>query len=149
MKVNDLEMIPADLITEFSKAVKTATRQLEHIDKSIGSAANPEELLLQLKAAHALVAKATILLLDEVYRKALAEKISFAHQNCPGDCGYEEQIERLRQMFPHLPLEELPRKLVEADDLIKKMGKIISENTWSTPPPMPEIRGSKSKKTDQ
>jgi hypothetical protein len=103
--------------------VRTAIRQLEHVDKSLRHVTNPEELLMQLKAAHALVAKATILLLDEVYRKALAEKISFAHQNCPGNCGYEDQIERLRQMFPHLPLEELPQKLVEAEELIQKWAK--------------------------
>lgn len=80
-------MIPADLIPECSKTVRTAIRQLEHVDKSLRHVTNPEELLMQLKAAHALVAKATILLLDEVYRKALAEKFHLRTKTAPEIAG--------------------------------------------------------------
>jgi CsoR family transcriptional regulator, copper-sensing transcriptional repressor len=138
-------MIPSDLISDFKTTVKTAIGQLEHVNRSIGSA-HPEEILMQLKAADALVSKATLLLLDEVYRKALAEKISFAHQNCPGNCGNEDQIERLRQIFPQIPIEQLPEKLVEADQLMKKIKKIITEKTWTTPPPLPDISARNIKK---
>ncbi len=141
-----MEMISGDLIAKFKVTIKTAIGQLEHINRSIVSTDYPEEVLIQLKAADALLSRATIMLLDEVYRKALAEKISFAHQNCPGNCGSEDQIERLRQMFPHIPLEQLSEKLVEADQLMKKISKIIPEKTWSTPPPLPDIRTRNIKK---
>lgn len=139
-------MISTDLIADFKTTLKTVIGQLEHINKSIGNTNNPEGLLLQLKAADALLSKATLMLLDDVYRKALAEKISFSHQNCPGNCGNEDQIERLRQMFPNMPLEQLPEKLMEADELMKKISKIISEKTWSTPPPLHDIRTRNIKK---
>ncbi len=132
-------MISTDLIPDFTTTVKTAIGQLEHVSKSIGNSPNPEEVLMQLKAADALVSKATIMLLDDVYRKSLAEKISYAHQNCPGNCGNEFQIERLRQMFPNIPLEQLPQKLIEADELMKKVRKLISEKNWNTPHPLPDI----------
>ncbi len=138
-------MIPSDLISDFKTTVKTAIGQLAHVNESIGGP-NPEEVLMQLKAADALVSKATLLLLDEVYRKALAEKISFAHQNCPGNCGNEEKIERLRQLFPKIPLDQLSEKLIEADQLMKKIKKIISKKAWTTPPPLPDISARNIKK---
>ena len=141
-----MERISGDLIADFKTTIKTVIGQLEYVSKSIGNINNPEEVLLQLKAASALLSRSTLILLDDVYRKALAEKISFAHQNCPGNCGNEDQIERLMQMFPHIPLEQLPEKLIEADELMKKISKIISENTWSTPPPIPDIRTRNFKK---
>lgn len=139
-------MIPSDLIGDFKATVKTAIGQLEYVNKAIGNTTNPEEVLLQLKAADALVSKATIMLLDDVYRKALAEKISFAHQNCPGNCGSEDQIERLRQMFPQISLVQLPEKLIEAEELVKKIKLIISEKAWNTPYPLPDIRTTITKK---
>lgn len=139
-------MISPDLIPDFKTTVKTAIGQLEHVNNSIGSTLNPEEVLMQLKAADALVSKATIMLLDDVYRKALAEKISFAHQNCPGNCGNEDQIERLRSIFPQIPLEQLSEKLIEADQLMKKIRKIISEKAWYTPHPLPDISTRNNKK---
>ncbi len=141
-----MEMISGDLIKDFKTTIKVVIGQLEHVSTSLGNTNNPEEVLLQLKAADALLTKATLMLLDDVYRKALAEKISFAHQNCPGNCGNEDQIERLRQMFPHIPLDQLPEKLIESDELMKKIRKIISEKAWSTPLPLPDIRTTNIKK---
>ena len=134
-----MQMITSDLIGDFKATVKTAIGQLEYVNKAIGNTTNPGEVLLQLKAADALVSKATIMLLDDVYRKALAEKISFAHQNCPGNCGSEDQIERLRQMFPQISLVQLPEKLIEAEELVKQIKQIISEKAWNTPHPLPDI----------
>ena len=134
-----MQMITSDLIGDFKATVKTAIGQLEYVNKAIGNTTNPEEVLLQLKAADALVSKATIMLLDDVYRKALAEKISFAHQNCSGNCGSEDQIERLRQMFPQISLVQLPEKLIEAEELVKQIKQIISEKAWNTPHPLPDI----------
>jgi len=66
------------------------------------------------------------MLLDDVYRKAMAEKISYAYQNCTGSCGQEELIERLRVMFPDVPLEDVPQQLSQAQEVEQHLRKILS-----------------------
>lgn len=73
------------------------------------------------------------MLLDEVYRKALAEKISFSWQNCPGNCGYEKNIDMLRSLFPDIKLDEIPEKLKEAAKIEDHLKKIISQNNLEPP----------------
>ena len=75
---------------------------------------DPEKILIQFKAAKSGLDKAHYLLLDEVFRKSLAIKISETSDACPGNCGNEEQIEMLRQQFP----------AIEVDDLMEKMKEI-------------------------
>ncbi len=48
--------------------------QLQAVLQSVKESSDPERELLQLKAAQALLSKSTLLLLDDVYRKAMAEK---------------------------------------------------------------------------
>lgn len=82
-------MISSDLLHEFKPALATAVGQLHAVFNSVNESSDPEKELVQLKAAQALVSKCTLMLLDDVYRKAMAEKISFAYQNCTGSCGQE------------------------------------------------------------
>ena len=91
--------------------------------------------LLQLKAVKALLDKTTLELLDGTYRKAMAEKIALAHQNCPGDCGNEAAIEWLRRLFPDIPLEEVPERLNEAEALDERLKKYLSKKNLDTPLP--------------
>lgn len=81
-----------------------------------------------------MLAKTTYELLDDAYRKALAERISSAYQSCPGDCGNEETIEKLRKLFPELKLEEVPKKLREARMVEEELKKFLSERL-DTPSP--------------
>ena len=74
---------------------------------------DPEQIIIQFKAADKGLQKAHYLLLDEVYRKALAIKIVNAVDACPGNCGNEDKIEYIRKQFPHLKLDEISQKLKE------------------------------------
>ena len=86
-------MIPHDLTQSIKVSLKTATGQLGYILSKIDDVDQVENILLQLKAVQSMLTKTTYELLDDTYRKALAERISSAYQSCPGDCGNEETIE--------------------------------------------------------
>lgn len=119
-------MISTDLLTEFKPALATTIGQLQAVLQSVKESGNPERELLQLKAAQALLSKCTLMLLDDVYRKAMAEKIAYAYQNCTGSCGQEDLIERLRVMFPGIPLEGVPQHLKQAQEVEQHLRKILS-----------------------
>lgn len=82
-----------------------------------------------------MLTKTTLELLDDTYRKALAEKISSAYQSCPGNCGNEETIEKLRILFPELKLEEVPEKLREARIVEEELKKFLCDKRLDTPSP--------------
>ncbi len=81
----------------------------------------PEQILNQFKAAQKGLDKAHFLLLDEVYRKALAIKIVWAVDACPGNCGQEDKIEYIYRQFPNLKLEELSDTLREIAEIEKRL----------------------------
>mgnify|MGYP007046303643 CR=1 FL=1 len=54
---------------------------------------DPEQINIQFKSIDKGIQKAHYLLLDEVYRKALAIGIVKAVDSCPGNCGNEDKIE--------------------------------------------------------
>ena len=89
---------------------------------------DPEKILIQFKAAQKGLDKAHFLLLDEVYRKALAITISETVEACPGNCGNEERIEFIRKQFPDLELNSLTDKMKEIDELKRRLESYISEN---------------------
>lgn len=120
-------MISTDLLREFKPALATSIGQLQAVLGSVRESSDPEKQLLQLKAAQALLAKCTLMLLDDVYRKALAEKISYAYQHCTGSCGQEDLIERLRTMFPDIPLDQVPQQLRQAHEVDQYLRKILSD----------------------
>lgn len=127
-------MIPNDLTQSIKVSLKTATGQLGYIISKIDDEDQVENILLQLKAVQSTLTKTTYELLDDTYRKALAEKISSAYKSCPGNCGNEETIEKLRILFPELTLEEVPDKLREARMVEKELTKFLSERL-DTPSP--------------
>ena len=127
-------MIPHDLTQSIKVSLKTATGQLGYILSKIDDVDQVENILLQLKAVQSMLTKTTYELLDDTYRKALAERISSAYQSCPGNCGNEETIEKLRKLFPELRLEEVPEKLREARMVEEELKKFLSERL-DTPSP--------------
>lgn len=127
-------MIPSDLTQSIKVSLKTATGQLGYILSKIDDEDQVENILLQLKAVQSMLTKTTYELLDDTYRKALAEKISSAYQSCPGNCGNEETIEKLRILFPEFKLEEVPEKLREAQTVEDNLKKFLSKHL-DTPSP--------------
>ncbi|MBW6481926.1 MAG: metal-sensing transcriptional repressor [Vicingaceae bacterium] len=128
-------MISSDLTQNTKTAIKTAIGQLNYVLSKVDDEQQTENVLLQLKAVQAILTKTTFELLDDTYRKALAEKISSAYQNCPGNCGNEEIIERLRKLFPDFALEEVPEKLKEAQEIENQLKKYL-ENNLDSPHPL-------------
>jgi CsoR family transcriptional regulator, copper-sensing transcriptional repressor len=128
-------MIPSDLTKNIKVSLKTAIGQLNYILENVSEEHQTENILLQLKAVQATLSKTTFELLDETYRKALAEKISSAYQSCPGNCGNEETIERLRKLFPDIDLKHVPGKLKEAQEMEKELKKFLHKNNLDTPLP--------------
>lgn len=129
-------MISKDLTRDIKISLKTAIGQLHYILKQIDHEEEAENILHQFKAIQAILHKSNLELLDETYRKAMAEKISSAHQNCPGNCGNEDSIEKLRRLFPDVRLEEIPQKLQEARKLEEDLKKYLQQNNLHTPPPL-------------
>ena len=125
-------MISKDLTKDFKDSIRALSGHLKAIEKMVDDDF-PDQTLLQLKAVQAGLQKATLMLLDEVYRKALAEKISFSWQNCTGNCGYEKSIDMLRSLFPDIKLDEIPEKLKEAAKIEDHLKKIISQNNLEPP----------------
>ena len=120
-------MISKDLTKEFRDSIRGLSGHLLAVEKMVDNE-YPDQTLLQLKAVQAGLQRATLVLLDEVYRKALAEKISFSWQNCPGNCGYEHNIEMLRNIFPEIELEKVPEKLREATKIELHIRKNVLKN---------------------
>lgn len=133
LKNQNVSMISKDLTRNIKTSLKTAIGQLGYVEKQIdyGQADN---ILLQLKAVQGMLSKITFELLDETYRKALAEKIVSNYESCPGNCGNENSIEQMLKLFPEIALEDIPQKLKEANTFEQHLKKILSEKNLDTPP---------------
>lgn len=105
--------LPSDLVLDIKTRLKTLSGQLNGIVKMLDEGKDPEQINIQFKSIDKGVQKAHYLLLDEVYRKALAIGIVKAVDFCPGDCGSEDKIEYLKNDFPNIALNDLTDKLKE------------------------------------
>ncbi|MGE0588657.1 MAG: metal-sensing transcriptional repressor [Cyclobacteriaceae bacterium] len=127
-------MIARDLTKEFKESIRGLAGHLKAVESMVDNSL-PDQTLMQLKAVQMGLQKVSLRLLDEVYRKALAEKISISWQHCPGNCGYEDNIERLRKLFPEIQLEEIPQKLKEADEIERHLRvKFLSKDLEAPSP---------------
>lgn len=114
-------MIPRDLSRDIKTRLQSINGQISGLIKMLESETDPEKILIQFKAAQKGLDKAHFLLLDETYRKALAEKISETIEACPGDCGNEDRVEFLRKQFPDLELDTLTSKMREIAELRERI----------------------------
>lgn len=110
-------MLPSDLTRDCIHRLKTVGGQVDGLVQLLKSGNDPEMILLQFKAVAAGLQKVHHLLLDEVYRKALAIKIVEMVQACPGNCGSEQGVELMRKQFPDLKIDELLDKFTEVAKL--------------------------------
>ncbi len=121
-------MLPKDLTKDIINRLNSIKGQVEGIGKMLAEGKDPEQILVQFKAAQKGLDKAHYLLLDEVYRKALAIKIVNTVEACPGNCGSEDKIEYIQQQFPFFKLDELTDKMQEISEIEKRLEKYNSEN---------------------
>jgi len=125
-------MIPRDLSKDIKTRLKSINGQIGGLIKMLDEDTDPEKILIQFKAAQKGLDKAHFLLLDEVYRKALAIKISETIDACPGDCGNEDRIEFIRKRFPDLELDTLTTQMKEIDTLRKRIEDVNLDKDEST-----------------
>jgi len=125
-------MIPRDLSKDIKTRLQSINGQIGGLIKMLDEDTDPEKILMQFKAAQKGLDKAHFLLLDEVYRKALAIKISETIDACPGDCGNEDRIEFIRKRFPDLELDTLTTQMKEIDILRKRIDDVNLDKDEST-----------------
>lgn len=129
----NVSMISKDLTRNIKISLKTTIGQLGYVERQI-DLTDPSNILLQLKAVQAMLSKITFELLDETYRKALAEKVVANHEACPGNCGNEASIQKMLKLFPEIELEDIPSKLKEAQLTEQNLKKFLLEKNLDTPP---------------
>jgi len=120
--------LPSDLILDLKNRLKTLSGQLTGIVKMLEEGKDPEQINIQFKSIDKGVQKAHYLLLDEVYRKALAIGIVKAVDACPGNCGNEDKINFLHKEFPNLPLADLTQKLKEIQTIENRLQEFSKKN---------------------
>lgn len=113
--------LPSDLVSDIKTRLKTLSGQINGIVKMLEEGRDPEQINIQFKSIDKGIQKAHYLLLDEVYRKALAIGIVKAVDSCPGNCGNEDKIEYLKKEFPNLELSELTNKLKEIQTIENRL----------------------------
>ncbi len=118
---NATHKLPSDLISDIKSRLKTLSGQINGIVKMLDEGKDPEQINIQFKSIDKGVQKAHYLLLDEVYRKALAIGIVKAVDSCPGNCGHEDKIEYLKNQFPSFELDEMTEKLKEIQTIEKRL----------------------------
>jgi len=106
-------MLPQDLTKDIINRLSSIKGRFDGIGKMLKDGQGPDQILIQLKAVQKGLDRANYLLLDEVYRKALAIKIVKTVEACPGDCGSEHKIEDMRRQFPSIRLDEIAGKMRE------------------------------------
>ncbi len=120
-------MLPKELTKDIITRLQSIKGQVDGLTKMLDEDQDPEKILIQFKAAQMGLDKAHYLLLDEVYRKALALKIVETVEACPGNCGNEDKIEFLRKQFPELELEDLTEKMKEISRMKEDLDQINGE----------------------
>jgi len=118
-----IHKLPSDLVLDIKTRLKTISGQINGIVKMIEEGKDPEQINIQFKSIDKAVQKTHYLLLDEVFRKALAISIVKAVDSCPGNCGNEDKIEFLKREFPNIELTDLSNKLMEIQTIEKRLQK--------------------------
>ncbi|AMC11779.1 hypothetical protein Lupro_11085 [Lutibacter profundi] len=115
--------LPSDLVLDIKNRLKTLSGQINGIVKMLDEGKDLEQINIQFKSVDKGLQKAHYLLLDEVYRKALAIGIVKAVDSCPGDCGSEDKIEYLKNEFPTIALTDLTDKLKEIQLIANRLNQ--------------------------
>jgi len=88
---------------------------------------DPDQILVQFKAADQALQNAHFLLLDEVFRKSLALQLVDVLNACPGSCQDAEKIEYLQKQFPKLQADELTSKMKEINEISERLARYNAE----------------------
>ena len=89
------------------KRVNTVIGQLRGIIRMIENNEDSKKILNQFNTAENALAASKDYLINDVMRKNLAIKLSMALDSCPGNCGQEKIIEKMKNDFPALNEKEI------------------------------------------
>jgi len=123
-----IHKLPRDLVLDIKTRLKTLSGQINGIVKMLDEAKDPKQINIQFKSVDKGLQKAHYLLLDEVYRKALAIGIVKAVDSCPGNCGNEDKIDYLKKEFPNIALSDLTDKLKEIQTIENRLKTYNQKN---------------------
>lgn len=121
--------IPTDLTRDLKNRLKSLQGQIGGIIKMLDGDETPDKILFQFKAVDKGLQKAHYLLLDDVYRKALAIKIVNVVDACPGNCGNESRIEFIKQQFPNYELDDLSEQMKEIQEIEARLARYNNKNS--------------------
>ena len=110
-------MLPKELTADLLKRLASVQGQIGGIIKMVNTEKDPDNILIQFKAAQQGLEKAHYLFLDEVFRKSLALKLVDVMNACPGNCQDADKIEYLKQQFPAIGLDDLTKKNKEINEI--------------------------------
>lgn len=110
-------MLQKDLTSDIKTRLTTIRGQIGGLIQMLDNETDLEKLITQFKAVSGGLDTAYNLLLDDVYRKALALKIVEVVESCPGNCGNEEKIDFIKARFPKFELNELVEKFKEITEI--------------------------------
>lgn len=121
-------MLPKDLTGDLISRLNSIKGQIEGIVRMVNDDRDPDDILIQFKAADHGLQKAHYLVLDEVFRKSLALKLVDVMNSCPGNCPDAQKIEFLKEQFPTLKLDDITSKMKEISDISNRLVKLKEKN---------------------
>ncbi len=121
-------MLPKDLTSDLISRLNSIKGQIEGIVRMVNDDRDPDDILIQFKAADQGLQKAHYLVLDEVFRKSLALKLVDVMNSCPGNCPDAQKIEFLKEQFPTLKLDDITSKMKEISDISNRLVKLKEKN---------------------
>lgn len=122
-------MLPKELTNDLRKRLSFIKGQIEGISKMLDNESDPDQILVQFKAADQALQNAHFLLLDEVFRKSLALQLVEVLNACPGNCQDAEKIEYLQKQFPRLQADELTSRMKEINEISERLSRYNDEKS--------------------
>lgn len=116
-------MLPKELTGDLKKRLNLIKGQVEGLANMIDEDKDPDQILIQFKAADQALQNAHFLLLDEVFRKSLALSLVDVLNSCPGNCQDADKIDFLKKQFPKLQLEEITAKMKEINEISQRLAQ--------------------------
>ncbi|GBD88209.1 hypothetical protein BMS3Abin03_02144 [bacterium BMS3Abin03] len=98
--------------------------QVEGVEKMIDRDEDSNDIYIQFKAIEGTLHKTIYVLLEDILRKELAQKIVKVVNACPGNCEDAEKIEFVKKEFPKMQIKKVASIISEMDTIEEKLKKL-------------------------
>ena len=123
-------MIPTNLATDIKSRLKTITGQIEMVMKMVNTESDADKIINQFKTIDKAYQKTYFLILEEMYRRALAIKIVDTKQLSPVSTINGNKPEHILREFPKLEFNDLSGKLQEIMEVQKRIAEYNEEANY-------------------